>query len=186
MAAPEKPDSFKLKPGERFLKGRKATSSSMTQGVQDKEKNRCEQWAWWRIISIFVGPYDISEWNDDPPIPLNEIWELIASALYLKFVLQRMSTDEGGDIAVQWIQDAQAMMADLLPKRSGKRDRLRRHFIKNDGTIQHPQYDYFNKPVVYTSGITFFPDTDSATSHGLTTFANFESFWRENTLGAPT
>ena len=190
MALAQKPSSFRLEPGKGLLKGRRELQSNPSHGMIDEDVNKCEQWAWMQIISIFSGLFDTSAWDTDPPEPLPQLWELLASAAYLRFVKQEFSQDKSqNDLPTIWGRDADKMIRGRLPSKQLKGEH-RMYFIKTAsgvaGNIQWPNRDYIATIYVISSAIEFFPEYNTDTSHSQTTFQNFEDFFKDRNLAAGT
>lgn len=188
MAIPAKPSEFLLSPGKGLLKGQAPLANTGQQGMQDEDVNKCEEWAWGEILSIFGGMYDISFWDTDPPIPLPQLWELLASAMYLRFVVKLFAASkQENDIPTMWGQDADKLVRGLLPGKQ-QRGEVRRYFIRTDsansGEKLWPSKDYVNRIYVITPAEVFFPAYDTDKSHGMTSKFSFEDFFKDNTVQA--
>jgi len=182
MANPTKPSDWKLEPGKRYLAGRAPVGEGA--GLSQSDIEAAENFAWEVLISTFAGMYDVSEWGDYPPNPLFEVWDLIASGAYLRFVLLDLNRESGreGTSAAELGRLADEMIARLMRRRSPYLY-FRSTKTGEEGQVIHPvRVDYGASPRVWEPAAEFFPDLATDRSHGRTTIENFETLFRDLTV----
>lgn len=152
------PSSWAIEIGHRYVKHwlqDKVPAGEEPRGVTQDDINAAQIYAWRFILSRLVGAYDVSDWSTDPPHPLFEIWDLLASSYVLELVASRVNaTEETSDLIKIWFDKAEKMLKNILdPDDEG--DRM--HLLEADGSIQHRRLGTVTPVIVNTTGVQFWP-----------------------------
>jgi hypothetical protein len=157
---PIKPASFTLVAGHRYIKGVVATlapDGDETLGVTQLDLTSAEDYAWDILLARLSTWYDVSTFGSNTPIPLQQIWDLLASAYIHAVVAQRKNVEDTQATATQdkWLAAADRMMQNLTdPVREGERMQL---INPATGNIVHKRSRGSIPMVVNVRGVQFFP-----------------------------
>ena len=187
MAFPNRPDMFVLNTQQRFLKAFMGTeASSPDKGITADELGAAADFGWRVTICRFIGQYDVSGWGNDPPHPLQEIWELTASGIALRMYGQRFGIgDKTADTdSKSWVNMANKMIADVLDPDS-ENDRM--YLVSaTTGSIIEPRSKISVPIVLNVRGVEFFPAMRSYSYKGQSSAHSVEEFWQDFTKAAST
>lgn len=184
--APERPAGWELKIGQRYLKGNTKDLVPVgreIQGLASSDLDAAQDFAWCLILSRLVVLYDVSDWYLNPPNPLYQIWDLLASSYVMEMVEQRVNTENelGRSTAKEWFNRASMMLGQITdPKTEGER-----MYLTHPTTYQMiPRRTSSGMPVVINvRGVEFFPTCDVAmNSWGHYLGQSIEEFVRSNGL----
>lgn len=181
---PPKPQHFAIFPGRSYLKrspplgseSSLSTGSPEAQLMTATDKSKAEMKAWVRILASLASRYDTSAWGADPPIPLEDMWEMLASAYYRLMELGTHGT-ERNDLAMVPFAWLKSVSADLGRCADPSDDGL--NFIGSDGSIIRPRTNII-APAVASFDVTLFPGNDDELVAGVALGGSIEEFQKRH------
>ena len=179
---PDRPSNFTIAPGENLLKGRSELVSDPIYGMTQDELDHLQDQSWWFVLVRLIPKFDVSGWDTDTPHPLHRIWELVASASYLRSVASRYSSDEesGLETPTAWEKQAEEMLQNIIDP---PKERMRIYLARTtSGEIILPR-NRVHLPVVVGGETIFYPRTDQFTQHGLVSDQNAETLFKNLVSG---
>lgn len=161
------PTDWKLEPGKRYMKGvlKDALISDPTLGLTAEDITAARTFAWHTILSRMAGFYNITGWETSPPVPLFQVWDLLASAYLVEIVAQRKNLDseKTGGVVDRWTASAYLMLQRVIdPDKEGHRIYL---LDPLTGSPLAKRFKIAVPKVVNITGVEFFP-RDSETLDG--------------------
>ena len=176
---PTKPAHWAIVPGQGYLVNGQVSIVSETErnlgtkeGMTDRERIKCENWSWFEILARLANRYDVSGWGEAPPIPLDELWEMLASANFLIMARGAYGTERTEQLAVpfSWMKWVHVQISRILDSNDEGYN-----LINFDGTIVAPRMNV-SAPAVASFDLTLYPGNDNEIVDGVAIGGSIESF----------
>ena len=153
------PTGWALEPHHRYLKGTLKGlqgSGQEDKGATQADLDAAEDFAWRMILARLAHQYDISDWSNNPPYPLFEIWDLLGSSMALAAISQRKNINDQQVKATWelWSDKACEMLESITdPRREG----LRMNLLDEDGNVLAKRSNVAMPVIRNPRGVVFFP-----------------------------